>query len=64
MRNVEERNSALEAKFTQNVDLKKLLAETKKAKLVHFIRSEQPNTDNALMKIRGKILSPHNAEQY
>lgn len=62
MRNVEERNSALEAKFMQNADLKKLLAETKKAKLVHFIRSEQPNTDDALMKLRGKILSPHNAD--
>jgi hypothetical protein len=60
MRNVEERNSALEAKFTQNADLKKLLAETKKAKLVHFIRSEQPIVDDALMKLRGKILSPHN----
>lgn len=64
MRNVEERSSALEAKFTQNADLRKLLAETKKAKLVHFIRSEQPITDDALMKVRGKILSPHNNELY
>uniref|UniRef100_A0A6C0B464 OTU domain-containing protein n=1 Tax=viral metagenome TaxID=1070528 RepID=A0A6C0B464_9ZZZZ len=64
MRNVEERNTALEAKFMQNADLKKLLAETKKAKLVHFVRSEQPTTDDALMKIRGKILSPHNGESF
>jgi len=62
MRNVEERSRALEAKFTQNADLKKTLAETKKAKLVHFIRSGQPITDDALMKLRGKILSPHSAE--
>uniref|UniRef100_A0A6C0B6J0 OTU domain-containing protein n=1 Tax=viral metagenome TaxID=1070528 RepID=A0A6C0B6J0_9ZZZZ len=59
MRNVEERYNALEAKFMQNSDLKKLLAETKKAKLIHFIRSGIPIVDDALMKLRGKILSPH-----
>ena len=62
MRNVEERSRALEAKFMQNADLKKILAETKKAKLVHFIRSGRPITDDALMKLRGKILSPHAVE--
>lgn len=62
MRNVEERQNALEAKFMQNMDLKRLLAETKKAKLVHFIRSGPPITDDALMKLRGKILSPHNSD--
>jgi protein-tyrosine-phosphatase len=61
-RNVEERNLALEAKFTQNMDLKKLLAETKKARLVHFIRSIPPVPDDALMNIRAIILTPsHNA---
>jgi len=59
MRNIEERASALDAKFMQNMDLKKLLAETKKAKLIHFMRGDRPITDDALMKLRGKILSPH-----
>jgi len=59
MRNVEERAKALEAKFMQNQDLKKILAETKKAKLVHFIRGDRPIADDSLMKLRGKILSPH-----
>jgi hypothetical protein len=59
MRNVEERAKALDAKFMQNLDLKKILAETKKAKLMHFMRGERPIVDDALMKLRGKILSPH-----
>jgi len=59
MRSVEERAKALEAKFTQNQDLKKVLAETKKAKLVHFVRGDRPIVDDALMKVRTKILGPH-----
>jgi len=62
MRNVEERQAALEAKFMQNMDLKKILAETKKAKLIHFMRGDRPITDDALMRIRAKILSPHREE--
>ena len=57
MRNVEERSAALDAKFTQNMDLRKILAETKKAKLVHFVRSVPPIMDEALMKVRAKIVS-------
>jgi predicted NAD-dependent protein-ADP-ribosyltransferase YbiA (DUF1768 family) len=57
MRNVDERNAALDAKFTQNMDLKKILAETKKAKLLHFVRSGQPILDMDLMKVRGKIMT-------
>jgi hypothetical protein len=57
MRNVEERSAALDAKFTQNMDLRKILAETKKAKLVHFVRSVPPIMDEALMKVRVKIVS-------
>jgi hypothetical protein len=57
MRNVEERSAALDAKFTQNMDLRKILAETKKAKLVHFVRSVPPMMDEALMKVRVKIVS-------
>jgi len=55
MRNVEERNKALESKFTQNQDLQKLLLETQKAKLIHFIRGSQPIIDTDLMKIRSKL---------
>jgi phospho-N-acetylmuramoyl-pentapeptide-transferase len=57
MRNLEERSAALDAKFTQNMDLRKILAETKKAKLVHFVRSVPPIMDEALMKVRAKIVS-------
>jgi predicted NAD-dependent protein-ADP-ribosyltransferase YbiA (DUF1768 family) len=55
MRNVEERNAALEAKFSQNLDLKKIIMETKNAKLVHFVRSEPPVPDEQLMKTRAKL---------
>jgi hypothetical protein len=57
MRNVEERSAALEAKFAQNMDLRKILAETKKAKLVHFVRSLPPVIDDAIMKVRSNISS-------
>ena len=57
MRNVEERSAALEAKFTQNMDLRKILAETKKAKLVHFVRSLPPVIDDSIMKVRSNISS-------
>jgi len=58
MRSQEERQLAIDAKFTQNLDLKKVLAETKKAKLVHFVRSGPAEPDLLLMKTRAKILSP------
>tara|TARA_B110000879_G_C11183015_1_gene519585 strand:+ start:2593 stop:4638 length:2046 start_codon:yes stop_codon:yes gene_type:complete len=51
----EERYKALLAKFTQNQDLKKVLMETNRAKLVHFIRRDDPITDMILMKIRKEI---------
>jgi len=60
VRKLEERDAALEAKFTQNMDLKKILAETKKAKLVRFVRSMPPIVDEALMKIRAIIVRPQN----
>lgn len=52
-----ERQRALEAKFTQNMDMKKILMETKNAKLAHFVRSSPPVPDEALMKIRHSFTS-------
>ena len=48
----QERYTALEAKFTQNLDLKRILMETKRAKLVKFIRRKDPEPDVLLMKLR------------
>jgi predicted NAD-dependent protein-ADP-ribosyltransferase YbiA (DUF1768 family) len=49
------RKKALDAKFTQNLDLKKILLETKNAKLIHFIRGFPGKTDEELMKLRKAI---------
>jgi predicted NAD-dependent protein-ADP-ribosyltransferase YbiA (DUF1768 family) len=54
-RNKTERLTALIAKFNQNLDLKHLLLETKRAKLVHFIRGREPEVDMALMKLRQEL---------
>jgi len=43
---------ALEAKFTQNLDLKRILMDTKRAKLVKFVRRNDPEPDMLLMKLR------------
>jgi len=51
-RHVQERRVALYAKFSQNLDLKRTLLETKKAKLVHFVRSREPEIDRLLMQLR------------
>ena len=51
-----ERAIAIEAKFTQNLDLKKVLLETKNAKLVKFVRSQPPIPDVLLMKLRKKLI--------
>lgn len=48
----EERKKALDAKFTQNLDLKQVLLETHNAKLVHFVRIKGGIPDMELMKLR------------
>jgi len=55
-RSEEERYKALEAKFTQNQDLKKLLMVTNRAKLTQFVRRKDAVIDMMLMKIRKNIV--------
>ena len=50
-----ERMKALEAKFTQNLNLKQALLETQQAKLTHFHRGKDPEVDMLLMKLRQKL---------
>jgi predicted NAD-dependent protein-ADP-ribosyltransferase YbiA (DUF1768 family) len=53
-----ERMAALTAKFEENPDFKKVLLETKKAKLLHFIRGSEPEVDMELMELRATIRRP------
>ena len=56
-----ERYAALKAKFEQNADLKKVLIETKDAKLVNFVRSVPPIVDLELMNVRKEIINTENS---
>jgi predicted NAD-dependent protein-ADP-ribosyltransferase YbiA (DUF1768 family) len=52
----EVRKVAVNAKFSQNEDVKQVLLATRKAKLVHFSRGSQGNTvDITLMEMRRKL---------
>lgn len=46
---------ALNAKFSQNDDLKTLLLATNDAKLVHYVRGKEPEICDSLMLIRSKL---------
>ena len=46
---------ALNAKFSQNEDLKTLLLATHSAKLMHFIRGDEPELCNELMIVRANL---------
>jgi hypothetical protein len=50
-----EREKALYAKFTQNLDLKNILLSTKQAKLMKYISKSPPEVDVVLMRVRNKI---------
>jgi len=54
-RHREERSNAIECKFKQNLDLQEVLRETKRAKLTHFVRGREPETDIILMRLRREI---------
>lgn len=54
-RSEQERYTALNAKFTQNQDMKQILMETRRAKLIHFVRGREPEIDIMLMKLRNEL---------
>jgi hypothetical protein len=51
-RNLEIREYAVRAKFSQIPEMKSILLFTKNAKLIHYIAGDEPETDEILMKIR------------
>jgi predicted NAD-dependent protein-ADP-ribosyltransferase YbiA (DUF1768 family) len=54
-RNEIERERAVYAKFTQNVDLRNILLLTKDTKLTKYVAKSPPETDHILMKVRANI---------
>jgi len=54
-RNDIERERAVFAKFSQNVDLRNILLATKKAKLMKYVAKSPAQTDFILMKVREKL---------
>ncbi len=56
-RSESERELAIKSKFEQNEDLKILLLNTKKAKLVHYIHGAPAESDLILMNVRNKLFA-------
>lgn len=54
-RHEKERKIALEAKFSQNLDLLQTLMSTKNGKLIQFRRGKEPYVDELLMKLRKNL---------
>jgi hypothetical protein len=54
-RNEMEREKAVYAKFTQNIDLRNILLATKDAKLMKYISKSPPEKDVIIMRVRNKI---------
>jgi hypothetical protein len=55
-RNKEERKRALHAKFTQNLDMKQILLNTKNAKLVQYVSGSNSKPDIELMELRKQLM--------
>lgn len=55
-RNDVERERAVYAKFSQNVDLRNLLTSTRSAKLMKYIVKSPAETDYILMRVRAKLM--------
>lgn len=53
----QERMKGVFAKFQKNEDLKKMLFETKNAKLVKYLHGSPPEVDNVLMNVRYKLMT-------
>ena len=54
---IEAYNRAYESKFTQNDEARNVLKETKRAKLMQYVRSKKPIEFTHPMKIRKRLLS-------
>jgi hypothetical protein len=54
-RDILERETAIQAKFTQNEDLKQMLLATRKALLKKYIRRKPAESDTILMKVREEL---------
>ena len=55
-RKVEERERALHAKFSQNLDIREVLLATRSAVLKRFVPKDKPQTDYELMKVRKQLI--------
>ena len=56
-RHKQERMIALQAKFEQIPEMKRLLLMTKRAKLIHYIAKQSPEIDMQLMELRKQMVN-------